>query len=77
MHDAAGVRVFEGVGQLTGDGDRLAHRHGARGWNLASRSGSVATSGGSTMRATSRLSRVSLARYTSPMPPAPSEPSTS
>ena len=35
------------------------------------RSGSVETSAGSTLSATSRSSRVSRARYTSPMPPAP------
>ena len=37
----------------------------------ASRSGSCATSAGSTLRATSRPSFVSVARYTSPIPPAP------
>src|SRR5438477_865320 len=42
-----------------------------------SREGSVATSGGSTLTATCRLNRVSRARYTSPMPPAPSVPTTS
>ncbi len=40
----------------------------------ARRSGSLATSGGNTLSATSRLSLVSSARYTSPMPPRPSFP---
>src|ERR1700689_5932299 len=39
----------------------------------ASRSGSCATSGGSSLSATSRPSLVSVARYTSPIPPAPSD----
>src|SRR5579862_3820981 len=39
--------------------------------NRRSRSASVATASGSTLIATSRPSRVSRARYTSPMPPAP------
>ena len=42
----------------------------------ASRSGSAANAAGSTLMATSRLSFVSVARYTSPMPPAPSGPTT-
>ena len=37
----------------------------------ASRSGSAASAAGSTFSATSRPSLVSVARYTSPMPPAP------
>src|SRR2546427_10339185 len=40
--------------------------------NRASASGSEATCPGSTLIATSRPSRVSRARYTSPIPPAPS-----
>ena len=40
-------------------------------WKRARRSGSRATSGGRTLSATSRPSLVSVARYTSPMPPAP------
>src|SRR5262245_36835398 len=40
--------------------------------NRASRSGSVANSWGSILIATSRPSRESRARYTSPIPPAPS-----
>ena len=43
----------------------------------ASRAGSAATAAGSTLIATSRPSRVSFARYTSPMPPAPSGPTIS
>ena len=43
----------------------------------ASRSGSVAKAPGRTLMATSRCSFVSCARYTSPIPPAPSEPTTS
>jgi len=39
--------------------------------------GSVAISDGSTFRATSRPSLVSVARYTSPMPPVPSGATTS
>ena len=45
--------------------------------NRASRSGSLAKRGGSTLIATSRPSFVSRARYTSPMPPAPSGPTIS
>ena len=41
-------------------------------WKRASRSGSVASDVGRILTATWRLSRVSVARYTSPMPPAPS-----
>ncbi len=41
------------------------------------RSASDASSAGSTLIATSRSSRVSRARYTSPIPPAPSGASTS
>jgi hypothetical protein len=40
--------------------------------NRSSRSGSAAISSGSTLTATSRLSAVSVARQTSPMPPSPS-----
>jgi hypothetical protein len=40
--------------------------------NRSNRSGSVAISFGSTLTATSRLSDVSVARHTSPMPPSPS-----
>lgn len=43
----------------------------------ATRMGSVATAAGNTFTATSRPSRVSRARYTSPMPPAPSRAVTS
>ncbi len=43
----------------------------------ARRSGSLATPAGSTLIATRRSSRVSLASYTSPMPPAPSRETTS
>src|SRR5688500_197302 len=42
--------------------------------NRASRSGSVEKAAGSTLIATSRPRRASRARYTSPMPPAPSGP---
>src|SRR5688572_15660384 len=45
--------------------------------NRASRSGSAADAVGRTLIATSRPSRESRARYTSPMPPAPSTESTS
>src|SRR4030095_5204348 len=45
--------------------------------NLAMRSASAATASGRALIATSRRSFVSRARYTSPMPPAPSGPSTS
>src|ERR1041385_3743076 len=41
------------------------------------RSGSCVNVGGRTLMATSRPKRVSFARYTSPMPPAPMAPSTS
>src|SRR5271154_95568 len=41
-------------------------------WKRRSRSGSRAKPAGSTLMATSRFNRVSRARYTSPMPPAPS-----
>ncbi len=40
--------------------------------NRARRSGSAAKASGSSLTATSRPSFVSVARYTSPMPPAPS-----
>src|SRR5262245_43088849 len=40
----------------------------------ARRSGSAAKRSGRTLIATSRFRRASRARYTSPMPPAPSEP---
>ena len=40
-------------------------------WNRATRSASAANASGRTLIATSRSSRVSRARYTSPMPPAP------
>src|SRR6476619_1280465 len=43
-------------------------------WKRARRSGSLANESGSTFSATSRLSFVSRARYTSPIPPAPSAP---
>ena len=53
----------------------------ARSWasrrKRATRSGSCVNDSGSTLSATSRLSFGSLARYTSPMPPAPSGESTS
>ncbi len=42
--------------------------------NRSSRSGFVAISSGSTLRATSRPSLVSVARYTAPIPPVPSSP---
>src|SRR4051812_6411220 len=45
--------------------------------NRAQRSGSAANSGGRIFSATSRRSFVSRARYTSPIPPAPSRPTTS
>src|SRR5258705_500953 len=41
-------------------------------WNRAIRSASAANASGRILMATSRSSRVSRARYTSPMPPAPS-----
>ena len=41
-------------------------------WNRRNASGSAATLSGSTLIATSRPSRASVARYTSPIPPAPS-----
>src|SRR5271170_3878256 len=40
-------------------------------WKRRNRSGSRAKAAGKTLIATSRLSRASRARYTSPMPPAP------
>ena len=46
-------------------------------WKRATRSASCANASGRTLIATSRSSRVSRARYTSPMPPAPSSAPTS
>ena len=40
-------------------------------WKRSIRSASAVTSAGSTLSATSRPSLVSVARYTSPIPPAP------
>ncbi len=56
------VRMF---GCDSPDADRASRSNRVR------RSGSAASSAGSTLIATSRLRRSSRARYTSPIPPAP------
>ncbi len=64
--ERADVRMVE-----RGDRPRLALEA------LRAACGSAASSGGSTLIATVRSSRVSRARYTSPIPPAPSAPTIS
>jgi hypothetical protein len=51
--------------------DRRALPGARNRWKRSSRSGLEAISAGSTFRTTSRPSFVSVARYTSPIPPAP------
>ncbi len=51
--------------------DVLEKRHPFSRWKRAIRSGSEASAAGSTFTATSRFSLVSVARYTSPIPPTP------
>ena len=88
MDDPALVRRRQRVGQRDGQLQDAGHRQPAGSdvlfawlkpatvrasrWKRASRSGSRAKSAGRVFSATSRPSRVSRARYTSPMPPAPS-----